>query len=126
MGAERVVSVPERVFTKTVTIADSASLSGAIDLGDYTLCGIIVPSGWSTATISFAASDSLAGTYYPVYSSSGAEVVTGSITGGTAVWVALDPADFAGIRYLKVRSGTSAAATNQSGGDTLTLVVRLV
>ena len=115
-----------RIYNKTVTIADTTSLSDAADLGDETLCGVIVPSTWSTAAISFLAATTLTGTYYPLYSASGAEVVTGSITGGTAVWVALDPADFAGVRYLKVRSGTSAAAVNQSGGDTLTLVTRAV
>lgn len=116
-----------RIYNKTVTIADSASQpTDGVDLGDETLCGVIVPSTWSTAAISFLAATTLTGTYYPLYSASGAEVVTGSITGGTAVWVALDPADFAGVRYLKVRSGTSAAAVNQSGGDTLTLVTRAV
>lgn len=116
----------------TATIADSASLSGAVRIqypdngsNSYTtLCGIIVPSGWTTAVISFAAGLTAAGTFYPVYNAAGAEVVTGSITGGTAVWVALDPADFAGIPFIKIRSGTAGAAVAQSGGDGLTLVVR--
>lgn len=117
-----------KTLTTTVTIADSASLSGAANftgLPGAALCGIIVPSTWTTAVLSFAASADNS-TFYPVYNASGAEVVTGSITGGTAVWVALDPSDFAGIPYLKVRSGTSGTAVNQSGGDTLTLVYRTV
>lgn len=117
-----------------VTIADSASLSDAARIavpvgreGSFTtLVGIIVPSTWTTAVMSFAAGLTEDGTFYPVYSAAGAEVVTGSITGGTAVWVALDPADFAGIPWIKVRSGTSAAAVNQADGDVLTLVTRSV
>lgn len=114
----------------TATIANGASLSGAVEISfpvddaRTTLCGIIVPSGWTTAVISFAAGLTATGTFYPVYNAAGAEVVTGSITGGTAVWVALDPADFVGIPFIKIRSGTNAAAVAQSGGDDLTLVVR--
>lgn len=117
-----------KTLTTTVTIANAASLSDAANftaLPGASLCGIIVPSGWTTAVMSFAASVDNS-TFYPLYNAAGAEVATGSITGGTAVWVALDPADFAGVPYVKVRSGTSSAAVNQSGGDTLTLVYRTV
>lgn len=118
----------------TATIANGESLSGAVRIqypdngndGYTTLCGIIVPSGWTTAVISFAAGLTVDGTFYPVLTAAGAEVVTGSITGGTAVWIALDPADFSGIPFIKIRSGTSAAAVNQSGSDSLTLVTRSV
>lgn len=120
--AERTISVAERDYTKTVTIADSSSLSGATDLGYATFCGFITPSGWTTAAVSFAAATSLAGTYYPVLSASGAEITTGSVA--ASKWVALDPADFAGIRWLKIQSGTSAVPVNQSGGDIITLVLR--
>lgn len=117
-----------KTLTTTVTIANAASLSDAANftaLPGASLCGIIVPSTWSTAALSFAASADNS-TFYPMYNASGAELATGSITGGTAVWVALDPADFAGVPYIKVRSGTVGAAVNQSGGDVLTLVYRTV
>lgn len=121
------MSAQGNVTFVTATIADGASLSDAVDLGaGLSLVGIVVPSTWTAAPISFAASLTLVGTYYPLYTAAGAEVVTGSIAGGTAVWIALDPADFAGIRYLKLRSGTVAAPVTQSGGDTLVLVVRAI
>lgn len=113
----------------TVTIASSASLSDAANLGAVragALAGIIVPSTWTTAVISFAAGLTADGTFYPLYNAAGAEVSTGSIVGGTAVWVALIPTDFAGVPFIKVRSGLVGAAVNQSGGDTLTLVIRAV
>jgi hypothetical protein len=116
---------PADLATATATIANAASLSAEVDLGlGRSLVGIIVPSTWTTAVLSFAASPTSGGTFYPLYNAAGSEVVTGSIAGGTAVWVALDPADFAGVRYLKVRSGTNAAPVNQAGADTLTLITR--
>lgn len=123
--ANPVIPVPGRSFVKTVTIANGASLSGAIDLGDYTLVGLITDSAWDTNTMSFAVSDAIGGTYVPLHSlTSGAEVVTGSIV--ASKWFAADPADFAGVQYLKVRSGTSAAAVNQSGATVITLICRAV
>lgn len=107
----------------TAVIADGQTASAEVDLGHtgLTLVGIIVPSTWATASISFTASLTAGGTFYPVYNVAGAAIATGSIAGGTAVWIAIDPADFAGIRFLKL---VSSAA--QSGGDTLTLVTRAV
>lgn len=109
----------------TATIADSASLSGAVDLSSNkgTLVAIQTPAGWTTAVITFQASYD-GSTWCNLYNASGVEVATGSIV--ASYYVALDPADFAGIRYLKVRSGTAAAAVAQAGGDTLQLVLRAV
>jgi hypothetical protein len=124
MPAERVIPVPSREFTHSVTIAGSASLSGAIDLYDYTLCGVITDSAWDGGAISFAAATTLSGTYVAVVNSAGSEVTTGSIA--ASKWCALDPADFAGVRYLKIQSGTSAATVNQGDATVLTLVLRVV
>lgn len=116
----------EAMFERTTaTIADSASLSGAVDLSSFsgTLVAIQTPSGWTSAVLTFQASYD-GTTYANLYNSAGAEVTTGTIA--ASYYVALDPADFAGIRYLKVRSGTSGSATNQSSGDTLQLILRAV
>lgn len=112
-----------RFGSTTATIADSQTTSAEVDLGGngLTLVGIIVPSTWTTASISFTAATASGGTFYPVYNAAGAAIATGSITGGTAIWMALDPADFAGIRFLKL-----VASASQSGGDTLTLITRAV
>lgn len=119
------LSNSERFSVTTVTIADSASLSGAADLSSQsgTLVAIQTPSGWTSAVMTFQASFD-GTTYGNLYNSAGAEVTTGSIAAST--YVALDPADFAGVRYLKVRSGTSGTAVNQSSGDILQLVLRQV
>lgn len=107
--------------TETATIADAASLSAAVDLGKASLVGIVTPSGWTTAAITFQASfDGV--TWFNLYNAAGIEVSVASIA--ASLWVALDPADFAGVPSLKVRSGTAGTPVNQSGGDAVTLVMR--
>lgn len=122
--AGRTVSVAERDYTNyTVTIADGASLSGAVDLRHYTLVGVITDAAWDTNSMSFAVATSLDGTYVPLHTlTTGAEVVAPGIV--ASKWFAADPADFAGVRFLKVRSGTSGTPVNQAGATVVTLVVR--
>lgn len=116
----------KRFGTTTVTIANGASLSGAADLSGVIgggLVAIIPDAAFDTNVLTFQASADNS-TFSNLYNSSGAEVTTGSIAASN--WYALDPADFAGIPYLKVRSGTSGAAVNQVGATVLTLVFRAV
>jgi hypothetical protein len=114
---------PGSIYTTTATIADTASLSGAVDLGPgQTLVGIESAAGWTTAVLSFQVSlDNV--TFVEYFNSSGVAVSTpGSLAASQRM--GLDPSDFLSVRYLKVRSGTSGAAVAQSGGDVLTLVTR--
>lgn len=104
----------------TVTIANNASLSGAVDLGGYAPIGIIMPSAWTTANLTFqTAAD--ATNYANVYDMFGTEY---TVVASTSRYIVLNPVDFAGIRGLKIRSGTSGSAVNQGGERTLTLVTR--
>lgn len=122
-GTPRVVPVADRNFHKTVTIANGASLSDAEDLGGFTLVGVITDSAWDTNSMSFLSATTLDGTYLPVKSlTTGSEFTAPGIA--ASGWYGADPADFASVRYLKVRSGTSAAAVNQSGDTVVTLVLR--
>lgn len=111
--------------------AGATGISAAIDLGaGQTLARIIVPNGWIAAGLSFQSSPDNV-TFYNLYiapDSNGTapnEYKIGvPVTTGCSVIVPL--ADFASIRYLKVRSGTIAAPVNQTGAPTLTLITRPV
>ena len=106
------------------TIANGTSLSGAVDLGaGMTLVGIITPSGWTTAVVTFQSALALAGTLYDLYTLGGVEVASPAPLVAQR-WHPIDPADFIGVRYLIVRSGTGAVPVNQSSGDVLKLIVR--
>jgi len=102
----------------TATIATGAALSGAIDLGGQLLCSIALPSGWTTASLTFQASHDNV-TYRNVYSTDGTELTVTSATADRHV--VLDPANFAGVQFVKIRSGTSGTPVNQTGGDDLIL-----
>lgn len=109
-----------------LTIANSASLSDAVDLQGKTLVGLLLSTSWTAAAITFAGS--IDGTnYYPVYTKDGEySIASGNVPTSNGALFALDPAVFASFRYLKARSGTAASAVNQGGARTLTPVVRSI
>ena len=115
------MSKPDFSVTQTVTIAVGASLSGAsAKLNGLRLTGVATAATWDAAKISFAVSSD--GTnFFALYDEAGAEVgVSAALTGACAV--ALNPNDFSGWDYIKVRSGLAAAATNQVDATIVTLV----
>ena len=106
------------------TIADSASLSGAVPLGAFTLCGISMPAVWATAPISFQASPDGGTTWQNLFDSAGNEIVL-TVAAGQMIMMAAYPSyDWRGVNMLKVRSGTAAAPVNQSGGTVVNIVTR--
>ena len=106
--------------TGTASIASGASLSAVVPLGGTVLTAIVMPAVWTTANLTFQASaDNSA--FNDVYTDAGVEY---SVTAAGARYIVIDPADFAGIDYLKIRSGTTGTAVNQTAARTLTLMVR--
>lgn len=96
----------------TATIADSAALSGAIQVGSKRILGMII-GAWTSAAITFLVSiDGV--TYYSLYDKDGVEVAIPASTHNRAYAL---PLEILGWPYLKVRSGTAASPVNQSGGD---------
>lgn len=96
------------VKTPTVTFAGGATESSVLDTGDYLLSGFKLPAGWTTADITFTASESEAGTYVGVHDTSGSRV---TITAAAASrWYAIAPQDFAGVPYVKLVSSVAQAS----------------
>jgi hypothetical protein len=108
--------------TTTATIANGASLSGAVNLSGWTLIGIDMPASWTAANLTLQASVDNS-TWDNVFDSLGTEV---TITAAASRFILLNPADFVSVRYLKVRSGTSGTPVNQGGARTITLIVRAI
>ncbi len=103
-------------------IVQDASLSNEVDLGAYVLCGIMIPAAWTSASLTYL--NRTHGTAAaPVQDSAGAEI---EHTPAAGTYMAVDPADFAGVRFLTLRSGTAAAPVTQDDAVGLTLVVRPV
>lgn len=105
----------------SATIADGQSLSAAVDLNGASIVGIATAAGWGTAVITFQVSPD-GTTWYEYEDVNGATITIPSIA--ASKYRAIVPVDFAGVRYLKVRSGTSGAPVVQSGGDAVSLIVR--
>jgi hypothetical protein len=113
MGAIGITQIP-------VTITSGTSLSAAVPLGDSVLTGVAMPAGWDAAAITFQASADGGATWGELQSISA--VV--SVAAAAAQYIALDPAIWRGINMIKVRSGTSGSAVNQTADRIVTLVAR--
>ncbi len=96
------------------TIIQDASLSDAVNLRGEVLVGVRMCAVWDAANLTFQVSmDNV--TYLDAYSSAGAEHVVTVHVISSHIWV--DPTNFAGYRWLKVRSGTTGTPVAQSDGD---------
>jgi hypothetical protein len=104
----------------TALIANGESMSAAIDLTAHSLCAVKLPAAWTAAGLTFLADIDGTGTYGPL-KYQGVEYEIPTVAAGD--FITVNPAAFVGCRFLKVRSGTAAAAVNQGGARTLQLVV---
>lgn len=106
--------------TTTVTIANGASLSAAINLAGEGVLSIRMPAAWTTANLTFQASTD-GTTYNDVYDEFGTEY---TVTAAASRHILVDPSKFAGATYLKVRSGTTGTPVNQGADRSLVLSSR--
>ena len=89
------------------TIASSTQESSPIYCGGLSLCGIMLPAAFTGTALTFEAS--IDGTnFFSVNSTTSGTPLSYTVTQGT--YCAIDPKDFLGINYLKVKSGTSEGA----------------
>jgi hypothetical protein len=105
----------------TVTVANGASLSGAAQLlpNDGRLVAIIMDAAWDTNAVTFQVS--VDGTNYFNLYNEGTEYSLAGVV--ASAYNAVDINVFLAARYVKVRSGTAAAAVNQVGDAVVTLVM---
>lgn len=113
-----------RYEAKNVSIAFSASLSGELNAEGLCLSGVIMPSEWTTANLTFQASNASGGTYRSVYDNGGTEVNITASAARTIVFTAADKEALEPLQYLKFRSGTAGTAVRQSGDRTLIALLR--
>jgi hypothetical protein len=91
----------------STVIAISQTESAAIKFDGMALVGLILPAAFTGTALTFLVCDTLDGTYVPLYDSSNA-LVSMTVAQGRAY--AVDPKNFQGIQYLKIKSGSSEAA----------------
>lgn len=106
------------VMHQSTTIANGASASGVIDLTDLVLIAIEMPSAWTAATIAFEASQTVDGTFVPVYDAAGTEL---EVTTAASRVVLLPPEATRAFRFVKLRSGPSSARVTQGAARALNI-----
>lgn len=110
-----------------VVIASGTSLSGGYDLGsreiNSVVAGFQMPSAWTAANLTFQVSTDDA-TYQNLYDDAGNEV---TVTAADSRFITLDTAqrsNYDGIRFIKIRSGTSGSPVNQGSDRTIQVVIQ--
>ena len=108
---------------KTFKILSGQSLSEAIpmnSMGNGSRLAIVgMPAAWDAANLTFQVSLDNQVSWLNLYDSSGSEY---SVTAAASRAIMIPLADFIGVTDMKIRSGTAAAAVNQTANRTLTIV----
>jgi hypothetical protein len=113
----------QQVRQSTVTILNGTSLSTAsVDLRNEQLVGIIMPAAWDAAALSFQGSID-GSTWGNVFLATG-EMSFPSADVAVSNLLAFDIHITPAIRFVKVRSGLSAAAVTQNADRVITLLTR--
>ena len=105
-------------YPEEVVILSGQSLSAALNLQGHIFTGVYMPAAWTAASLTFQGSFD-GDTYFNVFFD-GSEISTAVAASG---YYGLDPVKFFGLKYLKVRSGTSGTPVNQGADRTLTLAL---
>jgi hypothetical protein len=117
--------------TPTATILNGASESSVVELGDGgTLLGLTTDAAWDTQALTFLvsmqraddATEYAALVFTPLILADGNEATVVGLAASESV--AIPDFWLKGYRWFKVRSGTAAAAANQTGDTTVTLSIR--
>jgi hypothetical protein len=108
---------------KVVTILTGQSQSDAIDIEGFRLAAIDMGAAWTAANITVLAASELDGTYRPLHADGGGELV---ITAAASRIIGIDAGSgvLAAVRFIRLRSGTTATPVNQAATRTLRLILK--
>lgn len=106
---------------KEPSITSGTAITDAIQLDGQTPAAIQTPAALTGTQFSFDCAVSTTGTFAPLYNTDGTEFL---VDVGTSRHIWLDPRVFAGVRSIKIRSGTVGTPTNEAATRTIVLIVR--
>lgn len=117
--------MPSTLQVEKVTIANGASLSGAMACDSRSLVGIIMPTAWTAAGLTFQAggfnaADLSIGRFQNMHNAAGELTYPAD----ASLYIAVDTLDFLGAQQVKVRSGTAGTPVAQGAARELYLVFR--
>jgi hypothetical protein len=100
-----------KAFTKTVTIADGATLSGALDCGGMSIVGVSLPSGFDGASLKIHAAMELGGTYQVVQDGSGTDITLVVSASKNIGFTQFMPSLFP-WRFIKLQAGAQTGSVD--------------
>lgn len=107
------------VKTVDAVIANGAALSGIVDIGEgWVASKVLIPGAITGTKLTFQISPDGV-TFYNLKTSAGAELEPAMAASDS---ISLGLTEFMGIRYLKLRTGTSGAPTLQAAERTLKVI----
>jgi len=112
---------PIGLLPQQAVIAAGAALSGAVNLGVARLHGILIPTPWTTANLTFQVSVDGGANFEEMYDDAGNAI---TVTAAASRYCALDPLRWRAVNCLIVRSGTLAVPVNQVAQAILALIAR--
>jgi len=120
------LEVSRKTLTETVVIAAGASVSSAVDKSHHSHLAIFLPSGWTTAAITFLGCETFGGTYKQIVSSTDiAEVAIPAVAASKVVILDTEFLEaLIAVPFLKLRSGTLLDPVNQSTEASINIILR--
>lgn len=112
--------------TAVATILSGAAVSDAIDLKDYVIAALMIPSAWTAAALTFTGCDTPGGAFLPLYDDAGTEVTVASAS-VAADRILVNKAvleQLAAVRWLKIRSGVLATPVNQAADRVIKVMLK--
>lgn len=101
--------MPAAELTATTATIAASGTNVTADLAGRQLVGLFMPAAFTGTTVTITATSAGGGTYAAVKDSAGTTI--SALTFAASAYFALDPATFAGLRFLKLTSnGTEASA----------------
>lgn len=106
----------EMIPNVLATISASGTTTGIINLHGFTLTGILLPTTFTSTTLTFLVS--VDGTnFYPLKTTASGTSLSYTVAQGT--YAALNPVDFYGVHYLEIVGGST-----EGSARTLTLALK--
>ncbi len=121
-GHEQVFAAAAGVSSKTIEINNAGNLSTAAKV-DGKLVGIVTPSAWTAAGMTFQASDD-GENFFDVYDqATERQIAAASIAVSGSRLLSLALSDWLCVKWLRVRSGSAAAPVSQGAARTISLIL---
>lgn len=125
MGGRGTQGIPG---SNAATIPNGAAVSNPIALGGTKITAILLPAAWTAADLSFEASVDGAA-WAAVWDDANAEVLIAAATVAARLgqWLVPTPGimqELAGLHFVRLRSGNTAANVNQAAARSFTILTK--